>query len=258
VEIDELPHEVRTLAEAFRDGVTDALGNQLACLCLLGSVAFPGFEPHFADIDFHGIADGELRTAEQDTLARLHARLATDYVLGRLLDGSYMPLAKIGPEPPQGLDGVAEGVFKRGGANRDRGGWALERAHLHAGAFVLLQGRDPREVYPLPDRSELTAALDEEFEELALTRMLERHPVYSTLNLCRLVYSVETGDVVVSKVTSAEWALSRLPEEWRPLVLDALALYHGDPRAADLADRAHTFYRYVGAQYFTRSKKEDP
>jgi hypothetical protein len=54
-------------------------------------------------------------------------------------------------------------------------------------------------------------------------------------------------------VTSAEWALTRLPDEWRPLVRDALALYRGDQRAADLAD-LHEFYRYVGAQYFTRAR----
>lgn len=248
-----MPDEVQTLAAGFRDGVADALGNRLVCLLLLGSVAFPGFEPHYADIDFHCVVDGELGSAEEDALARFHARLATEHALGQLVDGSYIPLAKVQAMPPQRLDGVAEGVFRRGGASRDRGGWALERAHLHAGAFVLLQGRDPRDIYPRPDESDLTAALDEEFHELALTRMLERHPVYSTLNLCRLVYSVETGDVVVSKVTSAEWALSRLPDKWRPLVRDALALYRGDRRVADLAD-LRAFYRYVGAQYFTRAR----
>ncbi len=254
MDIDDLPHEVRALAAAFRDGAADALHERLVCLLFLGSVAFPGFEPHYADIDFHGVVDGELRSADQDALARLHARLASEYVLGRLVDGSYVPLAEIGPEPPQQLDGVAEGVFKVGGASRDRGGWTLERAHLHAGAFVHLHGRDPRDIYPPPDESELAAALVEEFEELALARMLERYPVYSTLNLCRLVYSVETGNVVVSKVTSAEWALSRLPEEWRPLVRDALALYRGDRCTADLANRLRNFYGYVGDQYFTRAR----
>jgi Aminoglycoside adenylyltransferase, C-terminal domain len=253
VEIDQLPDEVRTLAAAFRDGVAEALGNRLVCLLFLGSVAFPGFEPHHADIDFHGVVGGELRNPEKDALARLHARLASEHALGRLVDGSYIPLAKVQTKPPQRLDGVAEGVFRRGGANRDRGGWVLERAHLNAGAFVLLQGRDPRDIYPPPDQADLAAALDEEFHELALTRMLERHPVYSTLNLCRPVYSVEAGDVVVSKVTSAEWALTRLPDEWRALVRDALALYRGDRRAADLAD-LREFYRYVGSQYFTRAR----
>jgi hypothetical protein len=254
MEIGALPDGVRTLAVAFRDGLADALGEGLVSLLFLGSVAFPGFQPHYADIDFHGIVAGAPGAQEEAALARLHARLASGFALGLLLDGTYIPLARIGADPPQQLDCAREGVFKRRGANRDRGGWALERAHLHAGAFVLLQGLDPRDIYPRPDESEVTAALDEEYYELARTRMLDRHPVYSTLNLCRLVYSVETGDVVVSKVRSAEWALARLPDEWRPLVRDALARYCGEPRAADLADRPRDFYRYVGAQYFTRTR----
>jgi Domain of unknown function (DUF4111) len=250
--IDELPADARTLAAAFCDGAQQALEGRLVSLLLLGSVAFPGFQPHYADIDFHCIVEEALRGEDEDALARMHAGLACAYALGPLLDGYYMPLEKVGPEPPQQLHGVARGRLNRSGANRDRGGWALERAHIEAGAFVLLAGRDPRPIYPPPAHEELEAALEEELGELAA--VLERHPVYSTLNLCRLVYSIETGEVVVSKVVAGEWAASRLPAEWRPLVRDALALYRGEPRAAHLAERLPRFYRYVAAQYFTRTR----
>jgi hypothetical protein len=70
--------------------------------------------------------------------------------------------------------------------------------------------RPPRSL-PGPQHDEVSGALDEEYAELA--DMLERYPVNSTLNLCRLVYSVETNDVVVLKVAASDWALMRLPDE---------------------------------------------
>jgi hypothetical protein len=58
-------------------------------------------------------------------------------------------------------------------------------------------------------------------------------PVYCVLNLCRLMYSFETGDVVVSKRTSATWADAASPE-WRSLIQAARNSYD---RQATLQDR---------------------
>jgi hypothetical protein len=43
---------------------------------------------------------------------------------------------------------------------------------------------------------------------------LHEYPDYCILNLCRLIYSFETRDVVVSKAQASDWAYDALPE-WK-------------------------------------------
>ena len=50
------------------------------------------------------------------------------------------------------------------------------------------------------------------------------HTMYMTLNLARVLAYREEG-LVLSKKEGGEWALSRLPAEYRPLVTDALREY---------------------------------
>ena len=251
-----LPPEVRTLAASFREGAVSALGANLWSLFLLGSVAFPDFHPWLVDIDFHAVTSRELTDEENDALEALHLRLAGEHDLGSRLDGYYMLLAEIGADPPETLVGAAHGTLKRRGVRRDRGGWTLERAHVHAGRFVLLHGRDPRDVYPPPEPPELEDALVEELGELAPA--LDRYPAYAALNLCRLAFSFETGNVVVSKAAAGEWAgRGGLPRRWQPTVAAALLEYRGSADAAALERvRAgvHELYRFVAAQYSTRAR----
>jgi streptomycin 3"-adenylyltransferase len=227
------------------------LGQNLLSLFLLGSAVFPGFEPHLADIDFHAVTERALEASEERGLADLHARLASELSLGRLLDGYYVrrELA-VEAEPPGEVLGVAAGRV-RPGSRRDAGGWALERAHVHAGACAVLSGVHPRTLYAEPSAAELWAALHDELEQLAAA--LEPHLAYSVLNLCRLAYSLRTGDVVVSKVRSADWALRELPQQWRPLIEEALRLYRGG-RGSLPRGEVDAFYRFVSDGYATETR----
>jgi len=62
------------------------------------------------------------------------------------------------------------------------------------------------------------------------------YPNYCTLNLCRLAYSFETRDVVISRAGAARWALDALPN-WRDAIHLTVASYEG--RASE-ADRTST------------------
>ena len=53
---------------------------------------------------------------------------------------------------------------------------------------------------------------------------IERYPMYLTLNLARVLAYREEG-LVLSKKEGGEWALDRLPEEYRPPIRDALREY---------------------------------
>ena len=41
---------------------------------------------------------------------------------------------------------------------------------------------------------------------------LDDYPAYCVLNLCQLIYSFDTHDVVISKRASEEWADAAFPE----------------------------------------------
>jgi hypothetical protein len=221
----QVPDVVADLVFGFRDALAEALGGHLVGLYLLGSVAFPGFEPHAADIDFHAVVRGELTDRQQDRLAQVHAELADGHRYGGLIDGYYLPLEKaVREEVPTGLVGASERGISRGTSSN--GAWALEREHAHRGKVIVLHGPDPATIYPRPTWPELEATLRRERDWLVPE--LEHSPVYSVLNLCRIAYSLETRDVAVSKLQAADWALRALPERWHPLVEAALRGYKAD------------------------------
>jgi hypothetical protein len=90
--------------------------------------------------------------------------------------------------------------------------WALHRAHILAGRCIILHGPYPECVYQPPTWAELKEALYGELD--FVEQHLSIYPDYCILNLCRLVYSFETRDVVISKAAAAEWAYGALPG-WR-------------------------------------------
>jgi hypothetical protein len=120
--------------------------------------------------------------------------------------------------------------------------WALHREHIRAGRCIVLCGPDPATVYQPATWPEIDKALR---GELAYVEQhLHKHPDYCILNLCRLVYSYETRQVVVSKATASDWACLVLPE-WRPLIEAAKKSYaHGanpQERQFMLADAPNLF-----------------
>ena len=206
--------DIRDLCTAFRDGLRSILGGKLHGVYLYGAVAFPGPAPT-GDIDFHVILGQQLTGAERAALERLHVSL------GGVMDGYYLL-----------LEDARQGVPPRsqmwaGAVDRS---WALHRQHIRSGRCIVLHGPDPMDIYSAPSWTELEEAL---FVELQyVEEHLFEYPAYCILNLCRLVYSFETGDVVVSKTSSAAWAAEAMPER-SDLVESALKSYAGRATSAD-------------------------
>jgi len=65
---------------------------------------------------------------------------------------------------------------------------------------------------PPPTWPEIETALYGELDYVE--KHLRDYQDYCILNLCRLIYSFETKDVVISKARASEWALDALPQ-WR-------------------------------------------
>jgi len=221
--ITKLPPKVRELVEEFRDELSTVLGKNLVGAYLHGSIAFPEYEPHAGDIDFHVVISRPLAGEEIRRLDHLHRALSARFEFGKRLDGFYIPLAKARKsEIPRGIVYGAHGRIHHGGSDD---AWALHREHLHASAYIRLQGPSASRIFPRADWKSIRSAL---YRQLLYARkIIESDSWWAVLNLCRLVYSFENGRIVVSKLGAARWALKRLPSKWRPVVRSAIKTYHG-------------------------------
>jgi hypothetical protein len=201
-----ISEEITLINRAFVEGLARILGEKLYGAYIYGATAFPDAVPT-NDIDFHVILTSVLTDSERLELEALHESLGRQFPrLGGELDGYYILLedARRTSPPQSQMWSCAIDTS-----------WALHREHIRAGRHIVLYGPDPREIYPSATWSELEYALRVELEYVE-THLLD-YPDYCILNLCRLLYSFETRDVVVSKARASEWAYVALPE-WRPCI----------------------------------------
>ena len=217
----QLPQAAQRLCEAFANGLRDVLGSKLFALYVYGAAVFPETQGT-GDVDLHAIIESGLTAAEKAKILRLQKTMAERFPpLGKELDAYVILLreARQSGFPVHQLDL----------AIRDDS-WALHRAHLLAGRCVVLHGPEPSEFLADPTWDELDVALQ---GELAYVKEhLAQYPGYGIMNLCRLMYSYETRDVVTSKFASAEWAAAEFPE-CRQLIARAKRSYTRDLRPGE-------------------------
>ncbi len=219
----DIPAHVRDLCQALLSGLLTALGDTLYGVYVYGAIASPEGGAT-GDVDFHAILKQAPGDEAKSALQRLHAALARAFPpLGVELDGYYILLddaRRPSPPPHLALPGVCDES------------WALNRAHILAGRCIVLYGPDPAQVYTPPSWPELERNLWGELRYVE--EHLSDYPAYGILNLCRLMCSFRTGDVVVSKRASAAWARAEFPQ-WAPHIDAALRFYDGQTTAADHA-----------------------
>jgi hypothetical protein len=218
----DLSAEVAHVCRSFTEGLQERLADKLFGVYLYGAVVFPD-SGRAGDLDCHVVLKEGLTPAEIESIERLHQELAKRHPpLGAELDAWYILCsAAQGFEPP--VHQIKHEMMDRS--------WALHCAHIRAGYFITLCGPEPAGIFPSPSWSDISEALEYELEFI---RNDLAHPAYCTLNLCRIVYSLENRDVVVSKQFTAEWAQARLPE-WADLIQAAVRSYAGTQTAEDEA-----------------------
>jgi predicted nucleotidyltransferase len=217
------PAYIQDLCQAFLEELTDALGEKLYAVYLFGAVAFPETE-HTGDIDFQVVLREPPNEPERLLIEKLHQELAEGFPpFGDKMDGHYLLLEDAG--------GTAQPASQLAPYPVDDA-WGLHRAHLRAGRCIALYGPDPRQIYPGASWEELAADLEEQLQYVAAH--LEIYPAYCVLNLCRLMYSFENREVVISKAAAAEWAWDLFPQR-RALIEAARKWYAQQASAQDEA-----------------------
>lgn len=214
------------LTRRFRDGLIETLGANLIGIYLYGAITFDDSRDQIQDLDFHVIVRNPFSQGERREVDRLFHDIARDFAVDRGdLDGYFITRGdtrQTAPPPTQ--------MWPLWRTPADAS-WALHCAHIRAGQCIILAGPDPLGIYPAPSWPDLQAAL------LAEIRFVDAHltdaPAYCVLNACRILYSFETRNVVISKRGAAEWATSELAEEWRSMIQAAQHVYQGRGTAED-------------------------
>jgi hypothetical protein len=223
------------------------LEQNLVGVYLFGSIAFPRFEPRSGDIDFYVLIRRPLTPIQRKALDTMHRILGSRFRFGRALDGFYITLSKASRRSiPTGLIFAADGRLHKNG--RDDA-WALHRQHLRQGACIILYGAKPKTIVPSPSWDEIERALNIEIS--FAKKVIHKYPYWTVLNLCRLIYSFENRQVVVSKIQAAKWALRKLPTQWRGLIQSALRVYLKKQKHVDqetLKSNVEAFFKFALAR----------
>jgi hypothetical protein len=239
--LQDVPPKARAAWQSLRDGLISLLGDEVVAIWAHGGMTSADGPAHHGDLDSHVILSGRpdpetaerIRTAQEATARQHDVELDTWYIT--------VDDARRSDPPPH--------AWREG--RRDTS-WSLHRAHWLAGRYVLLYGSEPEAIVRPPAWDELDAELDRELEHM------ERHvaegdtdpyeATYAILNGSRILRSLETRDVVISKRAAGVWALDHLPERWHPALRGALRIYVGqrsDGDAALLAAEMPAFIAFV-------------
>ena len=64
---------------------------------------------------------------------------------------------------------------------------------------------------------------------------IDKYSAWAILDLCKLIYTFEVGQLDVSKHDAGTWASKNLPPKWRPVIKGALRVFEGRETRKDLA-----------------------
>ena len=228
VTLDDVADAARTAWNRLRDELRAILGDDLVALWAHGGTIAAGRQPRAADLDTYVILNRRPDEATAERIEAAHDAIAQEQ--GVDWDVWYV-LADDARRPDAPRHAYREG-------RRDTS-WAINRAHWLAGRYVRLFGREPAEIVPAPTRLELDVDLRRELEHM------ERHIVegdsdpyeatYAILNGSRILHSIETEDVAISKREAGAWALEHLPARWHAALRAATRAYSGQATSEDIA-----------------------
>jgi len=248
------------LLSRFTEAAKETLGDNLTGVYLHGSAAMGCFHPERSDLDL--ILVVERSVPEKAKLAFMERAVRLDAEAppkGLEFSAVRREVCKpfVYPTPFElhfsnaHLQAYREDpvryVERMQGTDKDL---AAHFTVVNACGVVLCGAAVPQVFGPVPRRDYLDSIrLDVE----DACREISRDPVYYTLNLCRVLAQAREG-LVLSKKSGGEWALERLPEDFRPVARAALRGYaSGEDMPAEDLPR---FAEYMLSEIQTYCKEE--
>lgn len=224
-----IPKEVQALLGDYLTQVNKALPDFLEGFYLYGSIALGAYEHGKSDLDFVAVIKRPATLQDLEQLRYIHTQLHDRYALIPM-DGAYLQISDLGKAPEEltpypYFDGT---LHDAGHYDVNLVTWWMLEHH-----GITVFGEDIA-----PDALTVRwAVLEEKMhdnlnsywskwandpEQVALLKH-DGAIVWAVLGILRLYYSFKEQGIT-SKIGAGEYALNHLPQQWHPLIREALAL----------------------------------
>lgn len=250
-----IPDVVSPMLLELTHGLPRVLGANLVGLYVYGSVLGSEFDPAHSDVDCIAVTLRALDEAAFGRLDRWLTEAALEEPWFMRLQVLFLVRRSLLVEDPRACL-CQQGVLKRSGSD---GNPIIWMDFFQRGRALL--GPRPESFVPEITAEILRRALVREVgylqEELfnrpdSVRRDAPSYRGYAVLTLCRILYSLQTGEIT-SKRRAARWATDHTPMEWHDLIERALTVSEtGASEGLPLA-RIEGFIDYVGARVDPRS-----
>ena len=246
-----LSPQTESLLSSFADRSKDILGDDLVGVYLHGSAVMGCFNPRKSDIDLITVAERPL----SDPVKRAYLDMVVEHNALGPVKGIEMSVVLRAVCRPFVYPTPYELHFSAGHLARyaeDPDAYIREmngRDKDLAAHFTVickrgkcLCGAPVEEVFAEVPREDYLDSLWYDVE--GAREEIGEYPMYLTLNLARVLAYREEG-LILSKKEGGEWAMERLPAEYRPLIADALREYCESAEIVYDAELAKRYAEYV-------------
>ena len=221
------PEDVKKLIDDIVESFKKTLKDNLVGIYLHGSLAMGCFNPDYSDIDMLVVVERKMSVRDKERFIKDFL----DTIRGRKLPekGIEFSVIQIGNLENFELhySKMWEKAYEQNDIdfskqNRDPDLAAHILVVLKRG--IRLHGKPVKEVFkPIPERFYVESIL---YDAEDIRRDPMEDPVYSILNLCRVLYYLKEK-VISSKREAGYWAIEMLPENFKGMIEKALAVYEG-------------------------------
>lgn len=255
------PHsEVNAALSHFNAHLHTLLGSRFIGMYVVGSLSLGDFNLDTSDIDFIVLIDGDIEDSLVNALRDMHADFAaSDSSWAERIEAIYITPDAFDLSRPnhKRYPQVEKGVKLFTAPLED--GWVFQCYSLREYG-IIVSGADPHTLilpinpkhYPPAVAAIAQMWLDSIANDPTWIDWLREtpHQQFVIFTLCRLLYSLETGDVA-SKPAAARWAKTHLPPQWVALVETSLTNPHSELSDALVTDTI-AFIHYT----FDRSQSD--
>jgi len=225
--------DVNMVLQDFLSNIQTILGDRFRGMYLSGSLALGDFAAYRSDIDYVVVTDADLSSDLLLALRAMHADFnASDSPWATEVEAAYIPHDALRRYDP--LHARHPHIERGAGEILDidqlGSDWIIQRFILREHG-VVIAGADPRTlidpIHPEDLRQSVGTLMNTWWgpmrdDPAPLFRANIGYQAYAVLTMCRILYTLDVGDVV-SKPVAARWAQGMAHGRWDVLIERALA-----------------------------------
>ncbi len=242
------PQDVRDQLNHFTAEVSAICGDNLIGVYLHGSLAMGCFNPTRSDLDLLIVTHEGMELDVKCRIAEIVLHTSSNPIKMEL---SFIVQNDMRPwQYPTLFDfhfsedwrekilaELANGTWQTWNDQRPKDSDLAAHVMIMNHCGICLVGKPIAEVFPPVPRADYLDSIMQDFDFAA--NLLTDNPVYAILNFCR-IYCYLLENRISSKDEAGVWGIENLPEQYRPLIGQALKLYRGEITEAEFSESEMT------------------